>query len=81
MALLHLRHDDMGSARESSMSRMARRISGAFKLLHRSIVSAKLARVRNEWLFRRDYGDLSAPELDATKSPRLPLILGDKWDF
>jgi hypothetical protein len=84
MTFLHLRHDDFGgfpSESQLSITRLARRVGAAFRLLHRSIVTAKVRRLQSEMLFRRDYSDLSAPEQDATKFPQQPLILGDKWDF
>jgi hypothetical protein len=84
MTLLYLRHDDIsGFARDNgaSISRLFRRIGIAFRLLHRSIVRAKLRRLHGELLFRRDYSEMLPLEEDATRFPQRPLILGDKWDF
>jgi hypothetical protein len=84
MTLLYLRHDDISATpRENGapMARPFRRILVAFRLLHRSIVRAKLRRLHNELLFRRDYSEMLPLEEDATTFPQRPLILGDKWDF
>jgi hypothetical protein len=84
MTLLHLHHSDFsGFARSTPfpIPRVFRRIGAALRLMHRSIVSAKLRRLRSELMFRRDYSEMLPPEQDATKFPQRPLILGDKWDF
>jgi hypothetical protein len=84
MTLLYLRHDDTsGIARGdgASLPRFVRRIGVSFRLLHRAIVRARLRRISRELLFRRDYDDMLPLEQDATKFPRRPLVLGDKWDF
>jgi hypothetical protein len=49
--------------------------------MHRAIVKAKLRRLRNELMLQRGLDSYYAPEQDASKYPRRPLILGDKWDF
>lgn len=84
MTLLYLRHDDISvTARDNgaSITRRFRRIGMVFRLLHRSILRAKLRRLHSELLFRRDYGEMLALEDDAATFPQRPLILGDKWDF
>jgi hypothetical protein len=84
MTLLYLRHDDAPAlARDNgaSIPRLFRRIGVAFRLLHRSIVRAKLRRLRSELLFRRDYSEMLPLEKDVSKFPQRPLVLGDKWDF
>jgi hypothetical protein len=84
MTLLHQHHDDLsGLARQNTfwIQKAARRVSAAFRLLHRGIVRAKLRRLHSELLFRPDYNEIFPPEKDATKWPQRPMILGDKWDF
>ncbi len=84
MTLLYLRRYDISvTARDNgaSITRLFRRIGTVFRLLHRSIVRAKLQRLHNELLFRRDYSEMLPLEDDATKFPQRPLVLGDKWDF
>jgi hypothetical protein len=84
MTLLYLRHGDLSSAPRNtgaSIPRFARRIAIALRLLHRAIVRAKLQRLRNELLFRRDYSEMLPLEDEMTKFPQRPLVLGDKWDF
>ena len=84
MALLHLHQDEVrGFARKRyfSISRVLKRIGDIFGMLHRGIVSAKLQRAQNEYLFRRDYDEMLPPEQDVTKFAQRPMILGDKWDF
>jgi hypothetical protein len=84
MTLLHLHHDDLrGLAANSrfAIARARRRIGAAFRLFHRAIVKAKLRRLRHELMLQRGLDAYYAPEQDASKYPRRPLILGDKWDF
>ncbi len=84
MALFHLHYDEArGFARENplSLSRLFRRVGAAFKMLHRGIVSAKLRRARTEMLLRPDCDEMFDRAHDASKFPRRPLILDDKWNF
>jgi hypothetical protein len=84
MTLLRLHHDDVRSfARKERLPlrQLLRWIGRAFRVLHQSIVRAKLRRLQSEMLFRRDYDEMFSPEKDASKFPQRPLILGDKWDF
>ena len=81
MTLLYLRHDDISvTARDNgaSITRLFRRVAIVFRLLHRSIVRAKLRRLHSELLFRRDYSEMLPLEEEATKFPQRPLVLGDK---
>lgn len=61
------------------VARVRRRIVNALKIMHRAIVAAKLRRLRNELLLHR--GTAGRRELDATKLPQCPMVLGEKWDF
>lgn len=62
-----------------SAARAIRRISAAFKALHRAIVAAKLHRLRNELMLR--YSPQARTEFDPARFPQRPMIMGDKWDF
>jgi hypothetical protein len=84
MTLLHLHHDDLHGLERQDASwirKALRRARAALRGFHRAIVRARLDRLRNEFLFQKDYSDMLPPEQDATKFPQRPLILGDKWDF
>jgi hypothetical protein len=86
MALLHLHHDGVSGFardRQSSISRVFKRIGAALGALHRAIVDAKLRHAESDLLLRHDYTEMLSPkpELDASKFPQRPLVLGDKWDF
>jgi hypothetical protein len=82
MTLLHLHHDEgVAHTDPLGVGRFFRRIGAAFRILHRSIVNAKLGRVQREWMFRPDYSDMQPGEQDVTNFPQRPLVLGDKWDF
>jgi hypothetical protein len=78
MTLLYVRQDlsqdlrqyqksGFGRDHGASIPRFVRRISIAFRLLHRAIVRAKLRRLSSEFLFRRDYSEMLPLEEDATK--------------
>lgn len=62
-----------------AIRRVRRRIVAALKVMHRAIVAAKLRRLRNELMLHR--GTAGHRELDATKLPQYPMVLGEKWDF
>lgn len=81
MTLLPLHHNDLrGFAANARLAiAQARRLGTAFRLIRRAIVKAKLRRLRHE--LQRGLDVHYAPEQDAAKYPRRPLILGDKWDF
>jgi hypothetical protein len=84
MTLLHQHHNDLRSFAakgRSSVVRACRRLGAALRLIHRAIVKAKLRRLRQELMLQRGLDAYYAPEQDASKCPRRPLILGDKWDF
>ena len=51
----------------------------ALRTLHDAIVAAKLRRLRSELMFHENW--TAEPGADATKVPRRPTFLGDKWDF
>lgn len=85
MTLLHTYHGELFGSRglrrggRFSAARATRKISKAFKTLHRAIVAAKLHRLRNELMLHRSAR--ARIEFDADKFPQRPLTLGDKWDF
>jgi hypothetical protein len=85
MSLLHIHRGELfgprGLRRSSrfSAARAIRKISMAFKTLHRAIVAAKLHRLRNELMLHRS--TRARIEFDAAKFPQRPMTLGDKWDF
>ncbi len=92
MTLFYSHHDWLrGSAAigRRPVARAIRRVGSALKMIHRAIVAAKLRRLRNELRFHAgvpgDWAQAHAgdgrTDLDGTKFPRRPLILGDKWDF
>jgi hypothetical protein len=84
MTLLHLHHNDLrGLAAKGRFAVVGagRRLVAAFRLIHRAIVKAKLRRLRQELMLQRGLDVYYAPEQDASKYPRRPLLLGDKWDF
>ena len=82
MTLPHSHRTEYVSCRNAHYGRLsiagvARKISAAFKTMHRAIVVAKLRRLRNELMFH----GRAPTAFDATKFPQRPLLLGDKWDF
>jgi hypothetical protein len=85
MSLLHIHRGELFGARGLRRSsrfpaaRAIRKISMAFKTLHRAIVAAKLHRLRNELMLHRS--TRARIEFDAAKFPQRPMTLGDKWDF
>lgn len=84
MTLLHLHHNDrrgLAATSRFAIVRAWRRLGAFFKLIHVSIVKARLQRLRHELILQRSLDSYYAPEQDASKYPRRPLILGDKWDF
>ena len=91
MTLLHY-HDARphGSAGATPLvlRRTIRRIGLAFRTVHRAIAAAKIHRLRNELLLHRDHEDwaqmnrdASVLGADATRYPRQPVVLGEKWDY
>jgi hypothetical protein len=83
MTLLHLHHNDLRSLaakRSSSVVHACRRLVAAFRLIHRAIVKGKLRWLRQELMLQRGLDAYYAPEQDASKCPRRPLLLGDEWD-
>ena len=81
MTLLHSRRDELTEDRVPT-ARAISRLRGILGVLHQAIVTAKLRRLRSELMFQssaRENGPAQAD--DAMKTPRRPLILGDKWDF
>jgi hypothetical protein len=84
MTLFHLHHNDrrgFAATNRFAIGRAWRRLGAVFKLIHLSIVKARLQRLRHELRLQRSLDSYYAPEQDASKYPRRPLILGDKWDF
>lgn len=85
MTLLHTHRGELfgsGGLRHGSRfsaARATRKISAAFRTLHRAIVAAKLHRLRNELMLHRS--TQARAEFDAAKFPQCPMTLGDKWDF
>ncbi|QPF83458.1 hypothetical protein IC762_27680 [Bradyrhizobium genosp. L] len=68
--------------------RALRRIRAAFRAIHRAIAAAKIHRLRNELLLHRGHEDWARINLDvgtiggdATRYPRTPVVLGEKWDY
>jgi hypothetical protein len=84
MTLLQLRDDGLraftGEGR-LALTRALQRLWAALRTMHRSIVAARLRRLRNEPAFRIDGYDGPRRAEDAARYPQQPLILGDKWDF
>jgi hypothetical protein len=72
-----------------SLARAVKRIRATLKVIHQAIAAAKIRRLRNELMFHSGRCDhRSHPhaadggvDKDGTEFPRLPLVLGDKWDF
>jgi hypothetical protein len=84
MTLLHLHPNDLRGLAGNTrfvVARARRRLGAVLKSIHRAIVKAKLRRLRHELMLQRGLDAYYAPERDASKYPRRPLILGDKWDF
>ena len=85
MTLLHTHRGGLFGSRglrhggRFSAARATRKISAAFRTLHRAIVAAKLHRLRNELMLHRSTH--ARAEFDAAKFPQRPMTLGDKWDF
>jgi len=85
MTLLQTHRGDLFGSRglrrgsRFSAARATRKISRAFKTLHRAIVAAKLHRLRNELMLHRSAR--ARIKFDADKFPQRPMALGDKWDF
>lgn len=77
--------DAAGESRLGARARRTiRRISAAFKFVHRAIVTARTRRMQRELMFHngsRHDRSLEQDAHDAAEFPRRPLILGDKWDF
>ncbi|MBR0697591.1 hypothetical protein [Bradyrhizobium lablabi] len=90
MALL-FQHDvrPRGSARSSRLClpRIIRKLGAAFRVMHRAIAAAKVQRLRSELLLHRGQEDwereVHAGLLgqDASRYPRQPVVLGEKWDY
>lgn len=82
MTLFHTHRGELFGARglrrgsRFSAARATRRISAAFKALHRAIVAAKLHRLRNELMLH-----CSPQARTPARFPQRPVIMGDKWDF
>lgn len=92
MALMYS-HDDRPHGRAganlSSITRMAKRLRSALKLIHRQIAAAKIHRLRNELMLHADthadwaklHGQAERSGTEAASYPQRPLFLGEKWDF
>jgi hypothetical protein len=61
------------AANRFTLGRTIKRIRAAFRMIHRAIAAAKIHRLRNELLLHRGHED-------ATRYPRQPVVLGEKWD-
>ena len=83
MSLFHVQPELRGAAKKIRwpFARALARLAAAFKVIHRAIVAAKLRRLRSELMCHGGYVSDQPSDQDATKFPRPPLILGDKWDF
>ena len=80
MTLFHSHPGDLpAGARHLHVARVLGRLGTAFKTIHDAIVAAKLRRLQSELMFHECWP--AQTDTDATKSPRRPIILGDKWDF
>lgn len=69
------------------LRRALRRIGLPFRAIHRSIAAAKIHRLRNELLLHRGQEDWARTNIhigmlggDADRYPRMPVVLGEKWD-
>lgn len=88
MSLLHTYHSDLsgsrGLRRSSRLSGagVIRKISSAFKAMHRAIIAAKLHRLRNELMLRRYVSENPGFDrpIDVSRFPQRPTVLGEKWD-
>jgi hypothetical protein len=79
MSLIHLNQGTargFGTGGAVMLPRVFRRIRAVLRKIHAAIAAARLHRLRDE-LISRD-GRVDA---DPERQPRMPLMLGDKWDF
>ena len=88
MTLFYAHHDPLNrsaGAGHHPMMRTLKRVRSALRTLHRAIAAAKIRRIRNELMLHggpcRWTQRPAHDGQDATKYPRRPLVLGDKWDF
>jgi hypothetical protein len=68
MSLIDLNRDaarGFGKGGAAMLPRAVRRVRAVFRRIHAAIAAARLHRLREE----------------AERQPRMPLLLGDKWDF
>lgn len=79
---------DSAASHRWTLRRALRRIRAGFKTIHRAIAAAKIHRLRNELLLHRGHEDWARINLDvgslggdATRYPRTPVVLGEKWDY
>ncbi|MFB9266377.1 hypothetical protein ACFFWD_25015 [Bradyrhizobium erythrophlei] len=70
-----------------TLRRAIKRIGAAFRMVHRAIAEAKIHRLRNELLLHRGHEDFARMNVhsgllgeDASRYPRQPVVLGEKWD-
>ena len=82
MTLFYSRHGELRRSR-FPITRVRNRLKPLFKAIHDAIVTAKMRRLRSELAFHSTTHDnwTSGIDADVAKTPRRPLILGDKWDF
>jgi len=57
------------------------RVGAAFRTIHEAIVVAKIRRLQRELMFHAGASENGVRDEDVAKTPRRPLILGDKWEF
>ena len=92
MALVYSHYDrphGRAGTNLSSITRIARRLRSALKLVHRQIAAAKINRLRNELMLHADthadwakpHGRVERPGTEVASYPQRPLFLGEKWDY
>ncbi len=71
-----------------TLRRAVKRVAATFRMIHRGIAAAKIHRLRNELLLHRGHEDFARTNVhrgllgeDATRYPRQPVVLGEKWDY
>lgn len=81
MTLFHL-HDEFAAENGESRLTLARAwVVAGLKMIHEAIVIARMRRLQRELTFHADPGEESFGGQDIRKTPRRPMVLGDKWDF
>jgi hypothetical protein len=83
MTLFHLHEDFAATAGENrvTLARAAGWLAATLRMIHESVVAARMRRLQCELTFHDDSGDEPFGEQIISKIPQRPMILGDKWDF